>query len=312
MVKVNFQFLSAPTVPHPERIPSTRKDIVNGRVEERADLGRVPVQISPQQLSQLTGLTTRSLRFYEVHGLMTPPDRTAGNHRVYNAIHVFEALRIKRFRGMGFSVDTVRDLLHHPPVDGGAAIAKAQEDRLAKREAEIAQQRTTIARLLSLGAPFDVVPEFSEALLALRGPDGDNPGEEFDIMVIEIVSSLGSPEDARRLREYLERMKLLMARPEYTELGRLDEELSALPDDTPESERERLASALTAVFGKLSAQENSRGLTIDESSLAYALVESLVRASFNDALNDVFDRVRFKLAEATAVAEPSLFAAGVG
>lgn len=71
-----------------------------------------------------TGLTKRTLRYYEEIGLLEPPSRTEGGYRLYSPAEVLRLERIKRLRDLlGFSLSEIRDLV------------RAEEDREQVRSA---------------------------------------------------------------------------------------------------------------------------------------------------------------------------------
>jgi MerR family mercuric resistance operon transcriptional regulator len=63
------------------------------------------------QLARTTGANVETVRFYEKIGLMPDPPRSAGGHRIYDDGHVHRLRFILRGRGLGFSVEQVKELL---------------------------------------------------------------------------------------------------------------------------------------------------------------------------------------------------------
>lgn len=67
---------------------------------------------SIEQVSTRTGLTKRTLRYYEEVGLLPPTDRTDGNYRRYSEADLQKLDRIKELRDLlGFSLTDIRQLL---------------------------------------------------------------------------------------------------------------------------------------------------------------------------------------------------------
>jgi MerR family transcriptional regulator, repressor of the yfmOP operon len=77
-----------------------------------------------EQVATRTGLTKRTLRYYEEIGLLEPPTRTEGGYRLYSEADVQRLQRIKRMRDLlGFSLAEIRELV------------KAEEEREQMRDA---------------------------------------------------------------------------------------------------------------------------------------------------------------------------------
>jgi DNA-binding transcriptional MerR regulator len=63
-----------------------------------------------EQVAARTGLTKRTLRYYEEIGLLSPPTRTEGGYRLYSEADIQHLLRIKRLKDLlGFSLAEIRE-----------------------------------------------------------------------------------------------------------------------------------------------------------------------------------------------------------
>jgi MerR family copper efflux transcriptional regulator len=58
-----------------------------------------------------SGITVKMIRYYESIGLIAPADRTASNYRTYDERDISRLEFVKRARGLGFSLDKIRQLL---------------------------------------------------------------------------------------------------------------------------------------------------------------------------------------------------------
>jgi len=62
------------------------------------------------QMSCETGVNIETIRYYERIGIMPEPDRTAGGNRQYNHDQLKRLFFIRRARGLGFSLEEIREL----------------------------------------------------------------------------------------------------------------------------------------------------------------------------------------------------------
>lgn len=64
-----------------------------------------------EQVAARTGLTKRTLRYYEEIGLLAPPTRTEGGYRLYSEQDIQHLELIKRLRDLlGFSLAEIREM----------------------------------------------------------------------------------------------------------------------------------------------------------------------------------------------------------
>src|SRR5215470_13178632 len=68
-------------------------------------------------LAARTGCNIETIRYYERVGLLPPPPRSAGGHRLYGEGLIRRLNFVRRSRDLGFSVEEIRELLLL--VDGG-------------------------------------------------------------------------------------------------------------------------------------------------------------------------------------------------
>jgi len=83
----------------PESVQASGRDVVSA---EHMQIGEV---------AERTGLSLRTIRYYEEVGLVVPSARTAGGFRLYTVDDVERLLVVKRMKPLDFSLEEMRDLL---------------------------------------------------------------------------------------------------------------------------------------------------------------------------------------------------------
>jgi MerR family copper efflux transcriptional regulator len=115
------------------------------------------------EAANASGVSAKTIRYYEAARLITPAHRTDGGYRVYTQADVFMLRFIKRARDLGFSIERIRRLLN---LWQDKRSASADVKRLALDH--IAEIRAKIAAMTSMS---DTVQELADAC------DGDDRPE---------------------------------------------------------------------------------------------------------------------------------------
>ncbi len=97
------------------------------------------------QLSAVTGVKIPTIRYYEQIGLLPPPERSAGNRRLYDTRAQQRLMFIRHARELGFEVEAIRQLLDMSDEPNRSC---HEADSLAR--ARLADIESKIARLESL------------------------------------------------------------------------------------------------------------------------------------------------------------------
>lgn len=104
-----------------------------------------------------TGVTPRTLRFYEQKGLLTPSQRQHNGYRVYTDTESARLQQILFFRELDFPLDEIKHLLDHPRFDPCEALAYQKELLLMKKKrlAKLIRTIETTLTHMSTHQPVD-------------------------------------------------------------------------------------------------------------------------------------------------------------
>ena len=110
--------------------------------EEAPDHSHPYLQIG--EVAERTGVTQRTLRFYEEKGLLQPPSRLEGGFRLYSEADVERVERIKRLQTLlGFTLADIKEMVEAEDV-------KHQLRATYRREAEVSERRDKIAKAIEV------------------------------------------------------------------------------------------------------------------------------------------------------------------
>ncbi|MEP7186749.1 MAG: heavy metal-responsive transcriptional regulator [Rhodanobacter sp.] len=122
-------------------------------------------------VAKRVGVAIDTIRYYEREGLLPEPERRASGYRNYGEEAVSQLRFIRRAKGLGFTLEEIRELLALS-VDrqrGVKAVKRRAEDRLAAldlRILELQRVRDGLAQLVE-SCPGHGAPEHCPILRAL-------------------------------------------------------------------------------------------------------------------------------------------------
>lgn len=103
------------------------------------------------EIAEATGLTVRTLHYYEEIGLLIPSGRTDAGHRLYGPAAVERLYQISLLRQLGLPLDAVRSTLHTDGVD----ITAMMREHLDTVDTRLAAETRLRSRLLRLVEALD-------------------------------------------------------------------------------------------------------------------------------------------------------------
>jgi DNA-binding transcriptional MerR regulator len=80
-----------------------------------------------KQMSQLAGVSSRTLRYYDQVGLLKPSSMGSNGHRYYEEDTLLIMQQILFYREMGLSLENIKAILTHPAFDVLAALRSHRE-----------------------------------------------------------------------------------------------------------------------------------------------------------------------------------------
>lgn len=107
----------------------------------------VQVRYSVKELAKVSGVTVRTLHFYDEVGLLKPAGHTPKGYRFYEEKELLLLQQILFFRELGFELKQIKRILHRDDFDKSAALRNHRRV-LAKHAARTRQLIKTIDRTL--------------------------------------------------------------------------------------------------------------------------------------------------------------------
>ncbi|WP_145942674.1 MerR family transcriptional regulator [Corynebacterium glyciniphilum] len=115
------------------------------------------------EVSRRTGVSTRMLRYYDAHGLVTPSHRTSGGYREYSRGDLGRLMKVESLRSLGMGVEEVRTALDDPALDVAAVVDRLREETRER----ILDEQALLDRLDSLRDHHDDPPDSWDDVLAV-------------------------------------------------------------------------------------------------------------------------------------------------
>ncbi|MDO8614842.1 MAG: MerR family transcriptional regulator [Dehalococcoidia bacterium] len=115
------------------------------------------------EVAERTGVTQRTLRFYEEKGLLKPPSRMDGGFRLYSEDDVKRVKQIRRLQDLlGISLADIKDM-----VDAGEILRELKAQY--RPEAGIAEKKRQLERAIEVvHAQYAIVKQKTEQMAEMK------------------------------------------------------------------------------------------------------------------------------------------------
>jgi DNA-binding transcriptional MerR regulator len=108
-------------------------------------------------LARRTGLTVRTLHYYDEIGLLSPSLRTDAGYRLYTPDDIARLQQITSLRHMGFTLGEIRECL----ADADLSVRRVVELHIARLTEQVALQRDLLRRLEAMATQLSAAEEVS-------------------------------------------------------------------------------------------------------------------------------------------------------
>jgi DNA-binding transcriptional MerR regulator len=141
------------------------------------------------ELARQTGISVRTLHYYDEIGLLSPSHYTEAGHRLYAARDLARLQQIRSLQQLGWSLDEIRDCLSDP----GFSPLRVIGEQIARLKKQITLEQMLCERLEKLAGYLNSAQEIS--------------GQEF-LQTIEVMTMVENfsaryytPEQLEKIRE---------------------------------------------------------------------------------------------------------------
>jgi DNA-binding transcriptional MerR regulator len=127
------------------------------------------------EVAERTGVTQRTLRFYEEKGLLRPPSRLEGGFRLYSEDDVARVERIKQMQTLlGFALADIKEMVDAEEVKHQLRAEYRKDAEISERSAKIAKAIEVTERQVAvvdqkLGSLDEMKSHLEQKLATYRG-----------------------------------------------------------------------------------------------------------------------------------------------
>ncbi|GIP31785.1 MerR family transcriptional regulator [Paenibacillus sp. J2TS4] len=103
--------------------------------------------ISIKEVKNQTGITVRTMRYYDQIGLLAPSAKSEGGHRLYSEQDLQKLQQIQFLKTMGFSLDEIKEMISDPDWNWLASL-KNQLAYVLKEQDKLKQMESSLHGLI--------------------------------------------------------------------------------------------------------------------------------------------------------------------
>lgn len=112
-----------------------------------------------RELAERTGLSSKTIRYYEEIGLLPPPKRLPNGYRNYGEPDVERVIFVMGLRRLDFSLDDITEILlmrdnREAPCRTVLGLIQSKADEIAHRIVELQRLENELNELYTLGLTF--------------------------------------------------------------------------------------------------------------------------------------------------------------
>lgn len=179
-------------------------------------------------VAKLSGISVRTLHYYDKIGLLKPKSRTEAGYRQYGEAELLRLQQILFYKEMGFSLKEIEELLENPHFDLIAAL-KSHKKRLLGRQEQISRLLQTINNTINHLNKEKIMAKPEDLYKGLSKEFGTTYRQEINQKYGKATLEQSEQELLKLGRNGFKQLKI-----EFEELGKA---LFAVHQEKPESEK---------------------------------------------------------------------------
>ena len=194
---------------------------------------------SISEIAELTGISQRTLRYYDEIGLLTPTATTGAGYRLYDGEALERLQLILLFRELGFPLQDIRRLLDSPDLDRNRAMEQQIELLTLKKQHlenlidlargvlntgirhlnlkgfSAGQIDEYTARARALYDKTETYQEYHQRFLALNQAERDQVDRDMEVLLASFGTHLGESPESPEVQALVERLQAFLDKHFY-------------------------------------------------------------------------------------------------